>query len=80
MNDERIDSQDRRASGAVWLTLRQAAARAAVSEGTLKREIQRGRIRCARVGGRRHLRFRAAWIDAWLDASTTPSEGPSRLV
>jgi excisionase family DNA binding protein len=61
----------------IWLTLRGAAARAAVSEATIKREVRSGRIRCARVGGRRHLRFRAEWIDAWLDASTTPSEGAS---
>jgi excisionase family DNA binding protein len=79
MNDTWIDSHDRRASGDnVWLTLRQAAARAAVSEGTIKREIRRGRVRVARVGGRRSLRFRAGWIDAWLEASTTPVERQPR--
>ncbi len=57
-----------------WLTLRHAAARAAVSEGTLKREVRRGRIRAARVGGRRCLRFRPSWVGAWLEASTTPVE------
>ena len=62
----------------IWLTLRAAAARAAVSEATIKREVRSGRIRCARIGGRRHLRFRAEWIDAWLDASATPTEGASR--
>lgn len=57
-----------------WLTLRHAAARAAVSEGTLKREARRGRIRAARVGGRRCLRFRPSWVDAWLESSSTPVE------
>lgn len=59
-----------------WLTLRHAAARAAVSEGTLKREVRRGRIRAARVGGRRSLRFRPSWVDMWLEATSTPVEIP----
>jgi excisionase family DNA binding protein len=79
MNDTWIDSHDRRASGDnVWLTLRQAAARAAVSEGTIKREIRRGRVRVARVGGRRSLRFRAQWIDAWLEGCSTPVDHQPR--
>jgi hypothetical protein len=31
-------------------------------------------IAAARLGGRRELRLRAEWIDAWLDAHTTPQE------
>jgi excisionase family DNA binding protein len=79
MNDERAQTTDR-FGDAVWLTLRRAAARAAVSEATIKREVSRGRIRFARVGGRRSLRFRAEWIDTWLDTSTTPVEHKTRLV
>lgn len=77
MNDERAPTTDR-FGDTVWLTLRRAAARAAVSEATIKREVRRGRIRFARVGGRRSLRFRAEWIDAWLDTSTTPIEHTTR--
>ena len=62
----------------VWLTLRHAAARAAVSEATIKREVRAGRIRFARVGGRRCLRFRPEWIDTWLEASVMPIESASR--
>jgi excisionase family DNA binding protein len=58
----------------VWLTCRLAAARAAVSEATIKREVRRGRIRHARVGGRRSLRFRPEWIDQWLEESSSPEE------
>ena len=75
MNQERpIDPDRSQICDPAWLTLRQAASRAAVSEGTLKREVRRRRIRSARVGGRRCLRFRPGWIDAWLEASSTPVE------
>jgi len=79
MNSERAQTTDRFGEN-VWLTLRRAAARAAVSEATIKREVSRGRIRFARVGGRRSLRFRAEWIDAWLDSSTTPIEQTTRPI
>jgi excisionase family DNA binding protein len=79
MNSEQAGRTDR-FGDTVWLTLRRAAARAAVSEATIKREVSRGRIRFARVGGRRSLRFRAEWIDAWLDTSTTPIEHTTRPV
>jgi excisionase family DNA binding protein len=77
MNSEPTQAADRRTDN-VWLTLRRAAARAAVSEATIRREVSRHRIRFARVGGRRCLRFRAEWIDAWLDSSTTPTEHASK--
>ena len=57
-----------------WLTRREAAGYARVSEATIGREARRGRLRCAKVGGRRSLRFRREWIDAWLAGETTPLE------
>jgi excisionase family DNA binding protein len=57
-----------------WRTVAQAAARAQTGERLIYREVQAGRLKCARVGGRRELRFRDEWIDAWLEASTTPLE------
>ena len=57
-----------------WLTLEQGAARARVHVATLRREIQRGRLRHARVGGRKAIRLRPEWLDAWLEASSTPVE------
>jgi len=53
----------------IWLTRRDAAAYARVSEATIGREVRRGRLRHARVGGRRMLRFRRDWIDDWLAAA-----------
>lgn len=57
-----------------WLTLGQAAARVLVHEATLRREIRSGRLRHARVGGRKSIRLRRSWVDEWLEASTTPIE------
>ena len=52
-----------------WLTVEQAAARAQVGKRTIYNEVTAGRLRAARVGGRRELRFRAEDIDEWLEAS-----------
>jgi predicted DNA-binding transcriptional regulator AlpA len=58
-----------------WLTAEQAAARAQVGVKLIYREAQPGgRLRAARIGGRRELRFLASWIDQWLEASSTPVE------
>lgn len=53
----------------VWLTVREAATRARCGVKTVYREVVAGRLRAARVGGRRSLRFRPAWVDAWMEAS-----------
>ena len=57
-----------------WRTVQQAAARAQVSEKTVYKEAAAGRLKAARVGGRRSYRFRDEWIDAWLEQSATPQE------
>ena len=65
---------DAAANNDPWLTLQQGAERVQVHEATLRREIARGRLRHARVGGRKSIRVRASWLDAWLESSTTPIE------
>lgn len=57
-----------------WLTLQQSAVIVQAHEATLRREIRAGRLRCARVGGRKSIRLRRSWLDAWLENSTTPIE------
>ena len=52
-----------------WLTVDQGAARALVSRRTIYGACASGQLRHARVGGRRDIRLRAEWIDAWLEAS-----------
>ena len=56
-----------------WLTIRLAARRAQVSEGTIRREIRARRMTAARVGGRRSWRLKEAWIDQWLEACQQPA-------
>lgn len=58
----------------IWLTVKQAAARAQVAPGTIYHEVRAGRLRAARIGGRRELRFRESYIDAWLEQSAQPQE------
>lgn len=58
----------------VWLTVKQAAARAQVGPKVVYKEVRAARLRAARIGGRRELRFLPSWIDQWLEASSKPIE------
>lgn len=55
-----------------WRTVGQAAARACVGKATLYREVRAGRLRAARIGGRREYRFKDEWVDAWLERAAEP--------
>lgn len=57
-----------------WLTAAEAAGRARVGRKTIYRETRAGRLRAARIGGRREYRYLAEWIDSWLAGSTEPVE------
>jgi excisionase family DNA binding protein len=57
-----------------WRTVAEAAARGRLGEKLIYREIRVGRLRAARIGGRRDLRLKDEWIDAWLEASAAPIE------
>ena len=57
-----------------WLTAEQAAAWAQVGVKCVYREVTAGRLRAARIGGRRELRFLAAWVDEWLERTAEPIE------
>jgi len=54
-----------------WLTVAEAAERARCGVKLIYREVKAGRLRAAKVGGRRELRILPEWIDAWLVAHTT---------
>ena len=55
-----------------WLTAFEAAERSKVGLKTVYREVKAGRLRAARVGGRRELRLLPEWVDAWLESTSTP--------
>lgn len=62
-----------------WLTVSEAADRARCGVKTIYREVRAGRLRAARIGGRRELRLLAEWVDAWLvDHSTVVLTRPLR--
>lgn len=58
-----------------WRDVSMAAARALTSRRTIYNAVASGRLRAARVNGRRELRFLDEWVDAWILQSTTHSEG-----
>jgi len=66
------NSDQKRVEPSPWLTVREAAERARCGPKTVYREAHAGKLRAARVGGRRDLRFRAAWIDEWLERGSRP--------
>lgn len=49
-----------------WLTVKGAARYASLSVDTIYTACERAELRHVRVGGRRTIRLRSEWIDAWL--------------
>jgi excisionase family DNA binding protein len=65
-----------------WLTTAEAAKRGKVGSKSIYAAVRAKRLRAARIGGRRELRFLAAWVDQWLEATAEPIEitrGPLRV-
>ena len=50
-----------------WLTVGEGAEYAGVSRDTIYTACERRELRHARVGGRRSIRLKPEWIDAWLE-------------
>ena len=50
-----------------WLDVGQAAMYARVSKKLLYRAVSTGRLKAARVGGRRQVRLRREWLDAFIE-------------
>jgi excisionase family DNA binding protein len=52
-----------------WLRIGEAAQYAKCGRKLLYRAVAAGRLRAARVGGRREIRTRREWLDEWLEAT-----------
>lgn len=50
-----------------WLTVLQAAAYAQVGTAVIYGEVKAGRLKSVRIAGRRDLRIKREYIDAWLE-------------
>src|SRR3954464_7259477 len=50
-----------------WLNVCEAAEYAGLSRDTIYTACEQEELRSARVSGRRTIRIRPAWIDAWLE-------------
>ena len=61
-----------------WLTVTEACAVAKVGHKLLYREIKAGRLRAARIGGRRDIRIHHDWIGEWLVACSQVVEVGTR--
>src|SRR6202163_2577482 len=57
-----------------WLTVAEGAAYSGVSRDTIYTACERREIRHVRVGGRRTIRLRPEWIDAWLEQHARGAE------
>jgi excisionase family DNA binding protein len=55
-----------------WHTVDEAAQHARCGKRSIYLGVQQGKLRAARLGGRRELRFLTEWIDEWLLESSTP--------
>jgi excisionase family DNA binding protein len=60
-----------------WLTVGEAADYANVSRDTIYTACERRELRNARLSGRRSIRVRAAWIDAWLEQHAPETQSQS---
>jgi len=59
-----------------WLTVVDAADYSGLSRDTIYTACERRELRHVRVGGRRTIRLKAAWIDEWLERHARGTESP----
>lgn len=57
----------------IWLNVAEAAEYAGLSRDTIYTACERREIHHARVGGRRAIRLKREWIDAWLERHAVSS-------
>ena len=60
-----------------WLTVGEGAEYASVSRDTIYTACERKELRHVRISGRRTIRLKPAWIDAWLEQHAREPKGTS---
>jgi excisionase family DNA binding protein len=55
-----------------WLTVTGAAKHAKCGPRSIYNGVKSGKLRAARLGGRRELRFLPEWVDGWLIETSVP--------
>ena len=61
-----------------WLTVAEGAEYSGVSRDTIYTACERREVRHARIAGRRSIRLKREWIDAWLERHARGAqEGPT---
>ena len=63
-----------------WLNVSEAAEYASVSRDTIYTACERGELRTVRVSGRRAIRIRPGWIDAWLERHAPDVKDQRRII
>ena len=53
-----------------WLNVGEAAEYAGVCKDTIYTACERSELRHVRIGGRRCIRMKAAWLDEWFERNT----------
>ena len=61
-----------------WLNVGESAEYAGLSRDTIYTACERKELRHVRVGGRRSIRLKAEWIDAWLERHARGTQEPVR--
>jgi excisionase family DNA binding protein len=61
----------RNTSPSDWLSIDGVCAHAGISASLAYKEIRAGRLRAARLGGRRNVRVLRRWVDEWLYAGAS---------
>jgi excisionase family DNA binding protein len=75
MDETTMDDSQDSTTQTPWRTVEQVAREEAqCGPKLIYREIQAGRLRAARIGGRREYRIHRDWVTEWLTRSAEPIE------
>jgi len=58
-----------------WLNVSDAAEYAGVCKDTIYTACERSELRHIRIGGRRCIRVKVAWLDEWFERNTRHASG-----